>query len=275
MDTFQIRRGEALPLTVQLSDDQGNPITTYTGSESLACVVWPGGDQAVTLTPAVAWISGPAGTISLLISPSQTTTTAEGRYWGKVTLQDESAGWLEAYGFALDVLLAPGTAVAPPSYCSFPDLLKYGKVWLRTLQTEDDDAGFSQQCGRARSWLDDLIIAGWQVSYPIGVGDPGYGAVLVGQNPGQLPSIWLRQQLDAGGLVMRDLVVEITAKKALSYICEGQIGSGNTAFDFAKLARYFHGEANELAKTLRAEINPDSNGYPQFAVNLGQKSMRR
>ena len=157
---------------------------------------------------------------------------------------------------------------------TFPDLLRYGRSWLRSLQSDEDDAGFSAQCGRARSWFDDLVLARWQVAMPIGVGDPGYGAVLVGQNPGQLPSKWLRDQLDAGALIVRDSVVECNAKKALALICEGQVGPGDKGTEFARLGRWYHREADGIARTIRAEIDTNRDGWPEFAVNLGQFSIR-
>jgi hypothetical protein len=274
MDIFAIRQGEALPIAVQLSDDQGNPVTKYTGLEPLAAAIWPGGNLPAAFMPAANWVSGPAGQLTILVTSGQTAGLDEGRYTGTLSLTDPVAGPVEVYNWSMDVLAAPGTATTPPVYCQFSDLLTYGKGWVRSLQSQDEDAGFATERGRARSWLDDLVINAWEVSFPIGVGDPGYGAVLVGQNPGQLPSVWIRQQLAAGGLVLRDLVVEIVAKKALAFICEGQMGASGSTFDFAKLGRWYSREANELVKTLRAEIDADGNGYPQFAMNLGMKSMR-
>lgn len=276
MDIFAVRQGTALDLTVTLTDDQGDPITTYDGTEALAATVWPGGSLASSFSPQVAWRLAPAGQVNIGITAAQTATLEEGRYRGTLELQDPALGWLEASSWAMDVLLGPGSGKVAPSYCSFPDLLRYGRAWLRNLQTEDDDAGFSEQCGRARSWLDDTIIAGWQTYYSLNLGDPGYGAVLVGQGTGQLPSVWLRQQLDADALIVRDLVREIAAKKALAFICEGQLGVGEAAEQYAKLGRRYHWDAAQLCKTLRAEIDTIGPGIgpPQFAVNLGQSSMR-
>lgn len=275
MDNFAVRQGVALVINpVQLQDDQGNPITSYAGTETLAASLWPGGNLPAVATPSASWISGPSGTILLTVTASQTTGLALGRYTGTLDLTDPTYGPLEAYSWSMDVLAAPGSGTLPPVYCQFPDLWTYGKGWLASLQSETEETGYAAERGRARSWLDDLIINAWQASFPIGVGDPGYGAVLVGQNPGQLPSVWLREQLAANGLITRDLVIEVTAKKTLAFICEGQLGPSDAAWDFHKLGRFYHREANDLAKTLRAEIDVDSAGYAAFAVNLGMKSMR-
>jgi hypothetical protein len=274
MDTFSIRRGDALPVSVTLTDDQGDPITTYAGTETLSATVWPGGDLAQSFAPAVAWVNAPEGMLKVGCSAAQTAGLAEGRYFGSVAILDPVLGLLEAYRFQLDVLEAAVTATAPPAYCAFSDLLEYGRAWLRTLQTSDDDAGFSKQCGRARSWLDDQIVASWKGYRNRGVDPDGYGPPLGGIYPSNYPSIWLRQQLDAGGLVLRDIVVEIAAKKALGFICEGQIGSTSNTFDFNKLGNYYRREAESLVKCLRAEINADSNGYPQFVVVCGAMDMR-
>jgi hypothetical protein len=273
VDIFEVRQGVALPITVALMDDQGNPITSYVGTEALAASVWPGGNRPALFSPTAAWLVPGAGTISVLVTAAETATLAAGRYPGSLDLTDGSGAVLEAYRWAIDVLDAPGTGVAPPAYCGFDDLLDYGRAWLRTLQDEDDQAGFAEECGRARSWLNDLILAGWTASNSLTLGDPGYGAVLTGQG-GRLPSVWLRQQLDAGALILRPQVVEICALKALSLICRSQIGPGDKGQDFARMGRIYGVEANELVKTLRAEIDTNQDGIPEFAVNLGESSMR-
>jgi hypothetical protein len=275
MEIYSIRQGEALEITVTLLDDQGDPIPGFSGSEVLTSPLWPGGNLPAAAYAQVAWLDFTVPSISLSIAGSVTATLAEGRYFGLIDLLDVTDAHLEAYRYAIDILLAPGSAVAPPTYCLFPDLLKYGRRWLRTLQTEDVEAGFLEECGRARSWLDDLIVSAWQGFRTRGLDPGGYGPPLGGIYASNYPSIWLRQQLDAGGLAVRDIVIECTAKKALAFICEGQVGSDNKTFNFAKLAAYYHREANAIQRCIRAEMNTDpTTGYPQFVVTLGTMDVR-
>lgn len=274
MDTYQVRQGEAIPIDFTLQDDQGNPITTYTGTESLAASVSPGGNLPASFMPAASWISGPLGTFNVTISAAQTASLPIGRYFGLATLLDPTLGLLEAANFQLDIVAGVGTATPPTAYCGFADLLEFGGSWIRDLQTPDRKAGFADQCGRARSWLDDLIIGSWTTGNALTLGDPGYGAVLSGQGTGQLPSAWLRQQLDANRLIVRDLVKEICSNKALGFICQGQIGPDDKGQQFLVLSRFYRNEANNLARTLRAEVDLNGDGLPEIAVNLGCTNMR-
>lgn len=277
MDTFSIRQGEALPLTITLTDDQGDPITGYAGTETLAAQVWPGADLALSFNPAVSWLSGPSGTIDIGLSAAQTATLPEGRCFGLVTLLDPVDGLLEAYRFAVDVLLAPGTATEGLKYVAFKDLIKHARTWLRPLQDDDSTGGFAEECADASRWLDDLIIARYPTNNYVILGDPGYGSLVYGNNPGALPNQWLRGILAIpGGLILRPKVVEAVAKRALSYIAKGQIGVGNSAAEFRMLGRILETESSAIAMTLTAEIctNSPPNGIPSFGIPLGGTSMR-
>ena len=67
------------------------------------------------------------------------------------------------YG-TVDIIAYAGTAAAPKVYCDYAVLLRYGRAWLRLLQTDDDEAGFAEQLGRARSWIDDLAHSHFRVA---------------------------------------------------------------------------------------------------------------
>jgi hypothetical protein len=274
VDRFQVLQGAALDLTVTLTDSMGDPITDYTGSETLSARLWPGGNLPTSFAPAASWISAAAGTIAVAHTASQTAGLTVGRYIGTLALVDPTLGPLEAYRWSVEILQGPGTGVAPKTYVDLSDLLEYGSGWLYKLMDAGDEVGFLKQRGRATSWLDDTIIAAWQTGNCMALGDPGYGAVLVGQGNGQLPSAWLRQQLDAGALILRDLVKEIVANRALAIICQGKIEMGDKGEDYRKLARFYRNESEQLARTLRAEIDTNNDGFPELAVNLGVSSMR-
>ena len=276
MEIYSIRQGEALELAVTLQDDQGNPIANYTGQEPLTAPVWPGGNLPASTHASATWSDPPRGGIALAVSAAQTAALAEGRYFGTVGLVDASGTPLEAYKWAMDVLPAPGSAVLPPSYCGFKDLLKYGRAWLRTLQTPDDEAGFAEQCGRARSWLDDWIIARYPNAVYVTLGDPGYGSTAWGVGPGYLPNQWLRGILDRGGLVPRDWVVEATARHALCLICEDQVGPDERGRAFELLGRKYRTRASNIALAHTAELitNPGVGTVPNLAIPLGSASVR-
>ncbi len=269
MDNFAVMAGTALQIDVALLDSRGEPITSYLGSETLLAEVWPGGDRPAAFAAAASWVDATLGSIVVTLSAAQTAPMAEGRYKGRLILTDTALGPLEAYLWTMDLRPAPGTGDPPKVYCDFTDLLEYGRSWLRNLQTDDDDEGFTRQCGRARSWLDELLIGAWPGSY----GGTDLGSTL-GWRQGQLPNPWLRQKLDAGGLIVRDLVKEICANKTLGFICQGQVGPGEKQQDYPRLARYYHREAAQLVRTLTAEIDSNGDGIPEIAINLGCGSMR-
>jgi hypothetical protein len=274
LDNFTIRQGEGLPLTASLTDDQGDPITSYTGSETLTATCWPGGNLAASFSPTVAWLSGPGGTINIAVSAAQTAGLAEGRYFGTVTLVDPSLGPLEAYCWTMDLILAPGTGTAGLAYVGFSDLIKHARVWLRSLQDADSTGGFVLECADASRWLDDFIIARYPTNNYAILGDPGYGSMVWGANPGMLPNQWLIAGLASGWLVLRPKVIECVAKRALSIIAKGQIGVGESKADFRTLGRIMETESSAIAMTLVAELCTDGSGVPNLGIPLGGTSMR-
>jgi hypothetical protein len=284
MDVFPCRQGVALSLLATLQDQQGNVITSYLGTEALAATVWAGGGRAISFDAAAAWVDPGQGQFSINVSAAQTSGLEEGRYRCAVTLQDPYLGLLEAYVFAIDVGLAPGSAAAPPAYCTMADLLTYGRAWLRDLQSDDDEEGFGEQRGRARSWLDDLIISRYPTSRFVILGDPGYGAGLFGVGTGALPNLWLRQVLDGGGLILRGKVVEAVAKRALYLIADAQIGPSEEKQAYQALANKYKNESSALAMSLTAEIDlnvvqvpgqpPVQGTNPVLGVFLGASDVR-
>lgn len=274
MDTFTLYQGTALPIDATLRDDLGDPITTYSGSEALTAAAWPGGDRAAAFAPSVAWTSAPDGAFRVTITAAQGAGLALGRWFATVTLEDPLEGPLEAYRFAFDVWPRPGSATAPPAYCSFADLLTDGRSWLRQLQSEDDETGFGRQRGRAREWLDALIIARWPGSSggSFGGSDITTGFDLSTGQAG--PGGYMARRLAAGGLIVGAAVAECCAKKAIGYICEGQLGPAAGSDKFAALGRHYHREADNLARSLVVGVDPGPSGVPSIVVNLGTITTR-
>src|SRR5205823_3343718 len=133
-----------------------------------------------------------------------------------------------------------GRAVAPRTYCDYSSLVKYGRSWLRQLQTDDDETGFAEQLGRARSWIDDLAHAHYRVaSMTMIVGSQAFGPRRTGAR-----STWLQEQLDADALMLTDQIREAAAKKALALICEGQAGTSDASAAYSRLAKMYHGMAD-------------------------------
>lgn len=82
---------------------------TFTGSETLLCDVWPGGTQAVTFQPSVAWSNSSQGKFTVTFTAANTATVAPGYYFCKVYVSDASEAL--AYGF-ISIYASVGTSTA-------------------------------------------------------------------------------------------------------------------------------------------------------------------
>jgi hypothetical protein len=271
MATWPLQQGSGDTWTVPIVDTNGVAIA-YAGTEALAAKVWPGGTRAALLTLVPAWSSAPAGLTTLTITAAQSASLTPATYQVQCSVADAS-GTHTYYLGQLQVLPAPGTAVAAPSYCSIDDLREYA-AWIDDLQSGTDQAGFAVQVGRARSWLDEILVSRWKyLGFAPQLGTPGWGAwsLYGGRDP--MPSKWLRDQLANNLLMVTDTTREVTAKKALSYICRAQLGK-NGDHSYQDLARGFAFEANELVKTYRAEIDLNGDGFADVYINCGATNLR-
>lgn len=274
MDTYQLAAGSALTLQSTLADANGLPLAWDLPGPAITAIVWPGGKRPASFAPSVTWIDPTQGLFQIAISPDQTALLASGRYFGRVFLADPTLGQIVPYEWAIDLASASGTEVEPPSYCTFDDLRTYGRSWLDSLQTNADEAGFAQQRGRARQWLDDMILAACPRSLGpyLATGIPGYNPLFNWYGP-NTPNPWLRAQLDAGALIQRGWVIEATAKRALSYICEDQVGPGTDPNSYAQLGWRLADQAETLALSRPAEIG-DGHGNVLYSINLAARSLR-
>ena len=283
MDYWRVAQGSTVSYIATINDANGNPVP-YIGNETLAGQVWPGGLEAVVWSPALSWYSAGAGQVLVPIAGTQTAALAPSLYRFKIIVTD-GGGSHDAFESQLEVLYSPGSVGAPPTYTSIDDLYTYAD-WILDLQASASQnvAGFLKQQGRARSWLDDMLVSRWKWnSYAPTPGTPGYGSYSLYGGRDPFPSKWLRDQLATWpgppttnpgiGLIVRDQTKEIVAKKAISLICASQIGRESDR-DYRKLARYFAREAEELAKVTRCEIDLNNDGYADLVIDLGSTNLR-
>lgn len=112
---FRVTQGASLAIPpVTIRDDDGNPILTYNGTETLSTEVWAGGNLPGDFAVPTTWISADDGTIQLSpISAAQTGGLAPGRYDGLTRLTPARADPIDVYRFTIDILSYAGTAAAP------------------------------------------------------------------------------------------------------------------------------------------------------------------
>lgn len=262
-ENYQVSQGSALTIQSALVDQSGNVVTTYTGAETLTTLVWPGGAQPTTYTPTTTWVTPAQGTISILVTAADSTGLAAGRYQVLTRVTASGHDPVDGYGCTLDVLQAPGTETPPTTYCAYSDLLRYGRSWLRQLQTGDDEAGFAEQLGRGRSWIEDLAHAHYRVaSMTMVVGSQAFGPRRSGAR-----STWLEQELAADTLIITDQVREAAANRALYEICRAQIGVGDKAGDYARLARMYRSQADYLGTCLTLSLDTNGDGFADVNID--------
>jgi hypothetical protein len=262
-ENYRLSQGSALTIQSAIVDQSGNVVTTYTGSETLTTLVWPGGAQPSSYSPATSWVTPSAGLISIQVTAADSTTLCAGRYQVLTRVTRSGHDPVDGYGCTLDVLQAPGSETPPTSYCSYSDLLRYGRSWLRQLQTGDDEAGFADQLGRSRSWIEDLAHAHYRVAaMTMVVGSQAFGPRRSGAR-----STWLEQELAADTLLLTDQIVEACAKKTLAYICEGQVGTGDKAGQYARLAKMYHSQADYLGTCLTLSLDTNGDGFPDVNID--------
>jgi hypothetical protein len=274
MDTWQVTPGIDARWTLTITGEDSDPITTYLGSEALTGSIRPGRAVAPVATLAPTWKDAARGLVSVPVPGAATAGLAAGSYLVTVGLADASADVFEGI---LEVGYAAGTDALPPVYCSYDDLLDYAD-WIGKLWTPKDLTGFARQRGRARSYLDDTLVALWKgdTSAPA-IGRPGLGGWLMGGGQDAGPSKWLRDMLALDALIVRDQTREITARLSTWYVCSPQLSRLDE--EEVELARRCRREAEELLKTYRAEIDlPDQagrrDGYADIVINCGATSLR-
>jgi hypothetical protein len=142
-ETYSVYRGDALPIGFTFFDANGDAqVNTYGGSEPLSAAVWPGGNRAASFAPAVAWDVAAAATGRVTISAAQTSTLDPGDYQLVVRVTTADGLSVAGYSCKVVVLASAGTAVEPPTYCSYDELLKYARGWLKQLANDDDESRF-------------------------------------------------------------------------------------------------------------------------------------
>lgn len=93
--------------TITLRDDQGDPVTDFVDSATLAAVVWDGDDDSTAIaTPSAAWLDTTEGTVDLTISSTDLADLDPGFYFLRLTI---TTGGRTYHGFEgrLRVLARP------------------------------------------------------------------------------------------------------------------------------------------------------------------------
>lgn len=259
-------------------DDNGQPTSlagVFNGTETFKLVVWPGDDRLPVWTSlsALAWDSAVTGNPASLASPIlkltiprvSIATIAPGRYsiQGWVNPGTDDVEILPEDSF-LELTSVPGLVTAGRFYCTLDDCRKECP-WILEAVSMDPGIPNNLEPFRqdAREWYDDLIQRHWRGGTSLGA----EGGLLSRRRSGQR-NVWLKQQLDAGALMLTPAVIKANTYYALGMALDHLIGQRGTT-TYQELARQYFAEAEHRAVTTSAELDTNADGQPDFAVDLG------
>jgi hypothetical protein len=284
--------GGTSKLAVRTLDTTDPPfLLPYTGAETLACQVWPGGALATLATPAAAWVVPATPTLSIALTPADVSMLPPGVYQFRVTATRAGVTGVVDRG-TLEVLAAPSAGTLQLAFTTAADLIFYAP-WIEDLETFSDLFGFNAQQVMATEDLIDDLCGLWKPQ--------GFSAMPFSPDgrtyfmPGysrDAPSRWLREQLvplapgatvPAAGRIYRlnstpnyvrpavstalllyPKVIEVCAKRALGYVFASQVGA-NTERSWKELACSFEADARRVFLTTRFQIDfgvpQTGNGY--------------
>jgi hypothetical protein len=271
LPTLDIDAGASRSWIVTVNaEGSGLPVTGLTSADTLVATVWPGDDRPELFAPSIAWIDPAAATCRIVITGAQSSALTPGRAFLRASVTQAGDGLTRTIFHArLAVAASPGTRVAPPCYGTADDVLQVAP-WLADLASDSDQSNFAEAMGRARAWLDGLILTAW--SDRNRYSDQWALSTTIG------PSQWQRDQLAAGALIVRPETIEIVAHKAASWAMMHAIGDrGGTSYQV--LARRYAAIADDLAICYAAELDitptgGTADGIADVYLPLGRSNIR-
>lgn len=228
-----------------ISDEDG-PIEEYTRGNPLTAELSRGDNQPVLATPAVVWTTPPG--FRLTVTRANTAALEAGIYQLRGFVGEPGGVRKLFLDVRLRIFAGPGTEEEGRSYCTADQIATYFSG-LDDLIGDGDETGFAEQRADASSWIDDILLAHWN-------GDPS----------------WLRDKLDAGGLVVTPKVVRIAALKAISIVLGDQLADAQAVAAGRQSARQqagigFARQASSLVRMLVAEIDTNADGRADILVD--------
>ena len=157
---YEAEVGAASNWTLTLADPNDAAVTTWTSAATLAVRASQGGSYPVAFAPTAAWLSAPAGTITLAIAAGLTSAIAPGLYLLDLSI---NGGGPRPIG-TLRLTAAPGATPVPRTYCDLVDMVELAS-WIE--YTEDLGSGlaaglatnFLRQRAAATRFVDDVAMA--------------------------------------------------------------------------------------------------------------------
>jgi hypothetical protein len=276
MDRWEVSPGLTATFSATFRDSDGNAIT-FAGTEDLGGSVWLGGTQSVLFTLAPTWSAAAAGTVSVAIPGTSTSALAAGDYRVILTVFVNGAT-ADAFEAVLTVLAAPGTDTPGRTYCTAADVRRVAPWTERFINLDTGQGGFLEQRLQASQEIDDAIVANYRGAQVGQFGAHSLAAIdwdgAGGPRRSQIPSRYIREQLNAGALMGRSTdpqadrpqTARICALRAASLVGLAQIGIDNQA---AALGAMFYDQYLSAMSAWVAELDINGDGLAEIAVHLG------
>jgi hypothetical protein len=261
--------GEDAPYQFGLYDSDGDPITGYTSAATFLVEVWAGDDQGVLFQPAAAWADGTCQAVNVTIAGSQTAALAAGIYriLGRVSQGGVSSDFVDGL---FPLRPSPGSASAPNVYCTEADMRLHA-AWIdRLASTTFGQAGYASLRGRAREWLDDIILRSFRSTSISSLNAYPCSAYWGGNyHRTGLANPYILGLLRADQLLVTAKVREACALYSLHLLCAGQVSTAQEGQGYARLADRFMAMAESAVACLTAELDTNGDGLGDLAVDLG------
>lgn len=272
MDNWQVAQGSTATFTITINDGAGVPVS-YAGTEALAGAVWAGDDQAPLFALAPAWATPASGTATVAVPGASTAALAVGTYRVRVTVDGA-----DAFYATLELGYSPGTAVAPPTYNTYQDMLDLAPWVAQVQQLDADEAGFLAARARARCEIDDAIVASYRGSsiglfgtQSLAAMDWAGGGPRRTTRPSQVIRSYLQSDFlmcgrDPSALAYRPKVAKMAAYRAISIVGLKQAGLNQQhAAQGAMFYRMFLAELS----TYVAELDINGDGLCEIPIPCG------
>lgn len=268
-NVWSVPVGKGDAFIVVARDSSGEPLE-LAGNEPLTALVWEGDDRPTMAGVIVLSHYQPsAGEIRADVKPLVTAALAPGFYRveldvaiGGVTYPFYE-GWLELQD-------SPGSAAAPPVYCSLQDMIDLAGEWLPELLSSRSRTNFLAQRARAREWLDRVILAKVR---PMGGPIDLLSGPFTAYTAPEADDPYIAAALKADQLIVTPGVREACARYAIALVCEQQITDADKDVWPARALR-FRASARQVLTGLNPGLDFNGDGRPDYTVNLGYFSLR-
>lgn len=268
---FDIPTGVDSTIQLTLYDDVGQVVSGFTSADPLSAVVWAGQTTAPLFSPVAAWVSPSLGQISVTFAGSQTAGLTAGTYRCRVTCQPlGTSQTLLFWDGAVKFSTSPGATLPPPVYCQYQDMLDHAPFLEDIYDARRNIDGYLNERGRARKWLDIILIRNFRGgSASIFGNDPGGGFDgQFGARRTAIYSPYATGQLADNLLLLNDDVVRTNAFYAIALVCLAQVTRSSGEI-FATRARSYRAMARDLLFSTTYMLDMDGDGIGDIGITPG------